>query len=158
MSGEVETVFAPVKQVDVRTLPVCVYEIGILRRGEPVFECPRCSLLYNSWDLVTPQCTNPQCLLKPVRLTPMDVADALIPPRVINAVMDAARRGETPDFASPPPPPEPDLDAAERGEIHDMIACPPPPRADEATIAARRAARPPRAPRPPREAPSAPME
>ncbi len=92
---QTETVLAPVKKVE--RVPVCMYELGLLQPGVPVFECPRCTLFYNSWDLVTPQCTNINCQLKPVRLTAMEIAESLIPAPVVTAVLEAARQGKGPD-------------------------------------------------------------
>ena len=142
-----ETAIAPIQPIDqtVTKLPVCLYELGQLQYGLPVFSCPRCGLFYNSTDLVLPQCTH--CGLKPRELTMAELADIIIPPKVVDAVLDAARQqkaerlGEVPRILGP-------------GEEFAGGN-----RADEATIAARKAARPPKAGRPPVVAqPPAPME
>lgn len=115
---------APVQQLIEAELPACLFEIGTLMHGLPAFSCPRCQLFYNSVDVVTPQCVH--CGLKPRVLTAAEMADILIPPRVVDSVLEAARAqrlGEVP---------------AERllapgEEFADEN------RADDATIAARRA-------------------
>src|SRR6185437_10085376 len=86
---EGETVMAPVQQLVEAELPDCLYEIGTLMHGLPAFCCPRCQLYFNCVDVVTPQCVH--CGLKPRTLTAAEMADILIPPRVVDAVLEAAR-------------------------------------------------------------------
>jgi len=52
------------QRVDSSCLPACLFEIGQLVRGLPVWSCPKCALFYNSADGVTqPTCTH--CGLAP---------------------------------------------------------------------------------------------
>jgi rubredoxin len=51
-------------RVDASCLPHCLFEIGRLTRGLPVWSCPKCTLFYNSAEGVTaPTCAH--CGLAP---------------------------------------------------------------------------------------------